>query len=47
MSRREFLQHAAAAAKGNVKHYFVEHEGTMTQPLLVSVADSLAYLRTL
>ena len=36
-----------AAAQGNVKHYFVEHEGTMAQPPLISVANSLTYLRTL
>lgn len=35
------------AAQGNVKHYFVEHEGQMAHPPLESIANSLEYLRTL
>jgi sugar phosphate isomerase/epimerase len=35
------------AARGNIKHYFVEHEGTMVHPPLESVANSLTYLKTL
>jgi sugar phosphate isomerase/epimerase len=35
------------AAQGNIKHYFVEHEGKMAQPPLESVANSLNYLKTL
>jgi sugar phosphate isomerase/epimerase len=35
------------AAVGNVKHYFVEHEGQMAHPPLESVANSLEYLKTL
>lgn len=37
----------AVAAKGHVKHYFVEHEGKMAHDPLKSVANSLAYLKTL
>jgi sugar phosphate isomerase/epimerase len=33
------------AAHGNVKHYFVEHEGAMADPPLVAIANSLQYLR--
>jgi sugar phosphate isomerase/epimerase len=36
-----------AAARGNIKHYFVEHEGAMAHPPLESVANSLKYLKTL
>jgi sugar phosphate isomerase/epimerase len=35
------------AAQGNIKHYFVEHEGAMAHPPLESVANSLRYLKTL
>jgi sugar phosphate isomerase/epimerase len=35
------------AAHGNVKHYFVEHEGKMAHPPLESIANSLEYLKTL
>jgi sugar phosphate isomerase/epimerase len=35
------------AAQGNVKHYFVEHEGAMAHPPLQSVADSLEFLKSL
>jgi sugar phosphate isomerase/epimerase len=35
------------AAHGNIKHYFVEHEGEMAHPPLESVANSLAYLKHL
>jgi sugar phosphate isomerase/epimerase len=35
------------AAQGNIKHYFVEHEGEMAHPPLESVANSLNYLRGL
>lgn len=35
------------AARGNIKHYFVEHEGAMAHPPLESVANSLKYLKTL
>jgi sugar phosphate isomerase/epimerase len=35
------------AAQGDIKHYFVEHEGAMAQPPLVSVANSLTYLKHL
>jgi sugar phosphate isomerase/epimerase len=35
------------AARGNVKHYFVEHEGSMAHPPLQSVANSLDYLKSL
>jgi sugar phosphate isomerase/epimerase len=35
------------AAQGNVAHYFVEHEGQMAHPPLESIANSLAYLKTL
>jgi sugar phosphate isomerase/epimerase len=35
------------AAWGNVKHYFVEHEGAMAHPPLEAVANSLRYLKTL
>jgi sugar phosphate isomerase/epimerase len=37
----------AVAARGNVKHYFVEHEGAMDHPPLEAVANSLRYLSTL
>lgn len=35
------------AARGHVKHYFVEHEGKMAHPPLESVANSLNYLKGL
>lgn len=35
------------AARGNIKHYFVEHEGAMVHPPLESVANSLKYLKSL
>jgi len=35
------------AARGNIKHYFVEHEGKMAHPPLEAVANSLNYLKTL
>jgi sugar phosphate isomerase/epimerase len=35
------------AARGTIKHYFVEHEGAMAHPPLESVANSLKYLKTL
>ncbi len=35
------------AAQGHIKHYFVEHEGTMAHPPLVAVANSLKFLATL
>jgi sugar phosphate isomerase/epimerase len=35
------------AAQGNIKHYFVEHEGQMAHPPLESVANSLNYLKAL
>ena len=35
------------AAHGNVKHYFVEHEGKMAHPPLESIANSLEYLKIL
>lgn len=35
------------AARGNIKHYFVEHEGKMAHAPLASVANSLSYLKTL
>ena len=35
------------AAQGNIKHYFVEHEGKMAHPPLESVANSLNYLKAL
>jgi sugar phosphate isomerase/epimerase len=35
------------AAQGNIKHYFVEHEGAMAHPPLESVANSLKYLKSL
>lgn len=35
------------AARGDVKHYFVEHEGQMAHPPLESIANSLEYLKTL
>lgn len=35
------------AAQGDLKHYFVEHEGAMAHPPLESVANSLAYLKAL
>jgi hypothetical protein len=35
------------AAQGNVKHYFVEHEGQMAHPPLESIANLLEYLKTL
>jgi sugar phosphate isomerase/epimerase len=35
------------AAQGDIKHYFVEHEGAMAHPPLESVANSLMYLKTL
>jgi sugar phosphate isomerase/epimerase len=35
------------AAQGNIKHYFVEHEGAMVHPPLMAVANSLKYLATL
>jgi len=35
------------AAQGNIKHYFVEHEGKMAHPPLESVANSLNYLQVL
>jgi sugar phosphate isomerase/epimerase len=35
------------AAQGNVKHYFVEHEGQMMHSPLESIANSLEYLRSL
>jgi sugar phosphate isomerase/epimerase len=35
------------AAQGDVKHYFVEHEGAMAHPPLESVANSLKYLKAL
>ena len=35
------------AARGNIKHYFVEHEGEMAHSPLESVANSIRYLRTL
>ena len=35
------------AAQGNIKHYFVEHEGKMEHPPLESVANSLNYLKAL
>jgi sugar phosphate isomerase/epimerase len=37
----------AVAAQGNIKHYFVEHEGEMAHPPLESVANSLRYLKSL
>jgi sugar phosphate isomerase/epimerase len=37
----------AVAARGNVKHYFVEHEGHMGHPPLEAVANSLQYLKLL
>jgi sugar phosphate isomerase/epimerase len=35
------------AREGNIKHYFVEHEGEMAHPPLESIANSLDYLKTL
>jgi sugar phosphate isomerase/epimerase len=35
------------AAQGNIKHYFVEHEGEMVRSPLESVANSLRYLKAL
>jgi sugar phosphate isomerase/epimerase len=35
------------AAHGNIKHYFVEHEGKMAHPPLESIANSLNYLKAL
>jgi sugar phosphate isomerase/epimerase len=35
------------AARGNIKHYFIEHEGTMAHPPLEAVANSLTYLKSL
>jgi sugar phosphate isomerase/epimerase len=35
------------ARHGNIKHYFVEHEGQMAHPPLESIANSLEYLKTL
>src|ERR1700722_19343356 len=35
------------AARGNIKHYFVEHEGGMAHPPMESIANSLSYLKTL
>jgi sugar phosphate isomerase/epimerase len=35
------------AAHGNIKHYFVEHEGEMAHPPMESIANSLSYLKTL
>jgi sugar phosphate isomerase/epimerase len=35
------------AAKGSIKHYFIEHEGEMAHPPLASAANSLAYLKHL
>lgn len=35
------------AAQGNIKHYFVEHEGKMAHSPLESVANSLQYLKAL
>ena len=35
------------AAQGNIKHYFVEHEGAMAHPPLESAANSLMYLKTI
>jgi sugar phosphate isomerase/epimerase len=33
------------AGAGNIKHYFVEHEGSMAHPPLESIANSLRYLQ--
>lgn len=35
------------AARANIKHYFVEHEGVMAHPPLEAVANSLRYLNDL
>ena len=35
------------AAQGDIKHYFVEHEGAMAHSPLESVANSIMYLKTL
>jgi sugar phosphate isomerase/epimerase len=37
----------AAAARGNVKHWFIEHEGRMAHPPMTSVAHSLRYLASM
>jgi sugar phosphate isomerase/epimerase len=37
----------AVAARGNVKHWFIEHEGAMADPPLTAVAHSLRYLASI
>lgn len=37
----------AVAARGNIKHWFIEHEGRMAHPPLTAVADSLRYLASM
>ena len=37
----------AVAARGNIKHWFIEHEGTMADPHLQAVERSLRYLLAL
>ena len=37
----------AAAARGNVKHWFIEHEGRMSHPTMIAVANSLRYLKSI
>lgn len=36
----------AVAARGNIKHWFIEHEGAMAHPPLTAVAHSLRYLES-
>ena len=37
----------AQAARGNVKHWFIEHEGAMAHPPMTAVARSLRYLESI
>ena len=37
----------AVAAHGNIRHWFIEHEGTMAHPPMTAVANSLRYLASI
>ena len=37
----------AVAARGNIKHWFIEHEGTMAEPHMIEAKQSLQYLAAL
>lgn len=37
----------AVAARGNIKHWFIEHEGAMAHPPMTAVARSLRYLSSI